>query len=221
MLTGYLVAVFLFSLLFATSLLGLSSMNYVFSYENYHPKEKKTDIESWNTFDNDYPDSVSISNFTHSVNPESIYEIKSGDSAIVLNPNFVLPKEPILRIGLGNVISFGINYSHIEGAASKIEVKDDIGNMREVPIFDLKQLSYNDFRNSTLGSKTFYFLPYLTYSDDPLDTRSPDLYYLENRSLPFINKTLTEGLPANLTISFAPDSETFVYYKTIVSITNN
>ncbi|WP_458743853.1 hypothetical protein [Candidatus Nitrosocosmicus sp. T] len=187
----------------------------------YHPIviEKKTDIESWNTFDNDYPDSISISNFTHSVNLESIYEIKSGDSDIVLNPNFVLSKEPVLDIGLGNVISFGINYSHIEGARSKIEVKDDIGNMREVPIFDLKQLSYNDFRNSTPGLKTFYFLPYLAYSDNPIDTRSPDLYY-ENRSLSFINKTLSEGLPANLTISFAPDSETIVYYKTKVSVSN-
>lgn len=188
----------------------------------YHPdvREKRTDIEIWNEYDNEYPDTISISNFTHTVNPESIFKIISGDDDAVLNPNFVLPKEPILDIGLRNVISFGINYSHIEGAASKMEAKDDIGNIREVPIFDLKQLSYNDFKNSTLGLKTFYFLPYLTYSDNPLDTKTPDSYYLENRSLPFINKTLTEGLSANLTISFAPDSETFVYYKTKVSITN-
>ena len=191
-----------------------------FSNENYNHKEKKTDLKTWNTFDNDYPHSIIISNFSHSVNPESIYEIISGDDIDVLNPVFVLPKEYVLDVGLRNIISVGINYSHIEGAGSKIEVKDDIGNTREIPIFDLKEISYNDFYNSTPGIKTFYFLPYMTYSDNPSDTKSPDLYYLENGSLPFINKTLSEGLPANLTVSFAPDSETFVYYKTKVSISN-
>ena len=125
---------FSFFLLLAISLLNLLLLDPVFSIENYSSKEKRTDLESWNTFDNDYPHSILISNFTHSVNPKSIYEIKSGDSDHVLNPNFVLPKEPVLDIGLTNVISFGVNYSHIEGAGSKIEVGDNTGNTMEIPI---------------------------------------------------------------------------------------
>lgn len=210
----------LFSLLLAISLFAISSQEPSFSSDNYHSKEKKTDIEAWNVFKNNYPDSISISNFTHSINLESIYEIKSGDSADILNPNFVLPKEPIIGIRLSNVISFGINYSHIEGAGSKLEIIDNIGNIREIPIFDLQEISYNDYKNSTPGLKTFFFLPYLDNADNPTDPKSPDLYYLDNRSLPISNKTLSAGLPANLTISFAPDSETFVYYKTKVSISN-
>ena len=132
--TNYIFTFYIFLLLFAISLFVMSSQEPSFSYENYNPKEKKTDIESWNVFNNNYPHSISISNFTHSVNPESIYEIKSGDNDEVLNPNFVLPKEPILEIGLRNIISFGINHGHIEGADSKIEIQDDTGNTREIPI---------------------------------------------------------------------------------------
>ncbi|HEU5120850.1 MAG TPA: hypothetical protein VFT71_07660, partial [Candidatus Nitrosocosmicus sp.] len=213
--TKYILTFHIFLLLFAISLFAISSQEQSFSYENYNPKEKKTDIESWNVFNNNYPHSISISNFTHSVNPESIYEIKSGDNDEVLNPNFVLPKEPILEIGLRNIISFGINHSHIEGADSKIEIQDDTGNTREIPIFDLKQLSYNDFDNSTSGLKTFYFLPYLFPSPESSELKANYVHYLENGSRPF-----TKPLEGNLTISFAPDSETSVYYKTRVNITN-
>jgi hypothetical protein len=204
-----------FSLLLIISFTDIFTREPIFADENYNSPEKKVDIQSWKTCDNNYPDSIFVNNFTHSVNSKSIYEIKSGDSDDILNPNFVLIKEPLLEIGLRNVISFGINYSHIEGVGSKLEVKDDIGNTREIPIFDLKQLSYNDFNNSTTGLKTFYFLPYLFPSPESVELKSNYLHYFENGSRPF-----TKPMEGNLTISFAPDSETTVYYRTGINIIN-
>jgi hypothetical protein len=176
---------------------------------------QRTELNLWSKFNNNYPDTISISNFTTRTNQVSAVEIISGDEDNVFNPDFLLSNESVLDIGIGNVISFDIDYDHIEGVTVEIKVKGEDGKIKQIPTFDLNEISHQDFLNSTNGLKTFYSLPYLFPSLESPKLKANYIHYFENGSRPF-----THPVEANLTISFAPDSETTVYYKTKVNVTN-
>lgn len=191
----------------------------------YHPDviENRTNVELWKEFNNDYPDVIHITNLTRDngklaiTAPSKIFEIVSGDKDDILNPNFELPKIPVLNIGAGHVVSFEIDYPHIEGADVDIKIKDKSGKVKEISTFNLKEISYNDIRGaSTTGIKNFYFLPYILNQPESPELKANYVYYSIHGSSP-----LTMPLEGNLTISFAPDSETSVFYKTKINITNN
>ncbi|MGE0688986.1 MAG: hypothetical protein AB7O87_04345 [Candidatus Nitrosocosmicus sp.] len=91
---------------------------------------QRTEVDLSSKFNNNYPDTISISNFTNRTNQVSVVEIIYGDQDNVFNPNFLLSNESVLDMGIGNVISFDIDHDHIEGVTVEIKVEGEDGKIK-------------------------------------------------------------------------------------------
>lgn len=165
----------------------------------------------------DYPNNVLINSFTGISNQEHknrvyIYKNSSGDDPTMFYPNFVYPKNPITSLETGKIFFVDINYTHIEGTYAKITVKDDNQIISEIPIVKLDQTSHKNKDTNTPEIKRYYFLPY---------NIPPQIQNLYSNYFRYDDNTNASNMNGNLTIAFAPDSETSIYYMTKVNVSNS
>lgn len=181
------------------------------AYYNQTTHIKKTYLSLWDKFKNDYPDNILLNNFKNDTNQQyvNIFEIRSGDSDNILNPTYIFPEKPVISLKIGNIFSISVNYIHVEGIKSEIKVIND--TIKQIPVHYLDRISYNDTMGYNPGIKTYYFLPY------DIHTQLHPGDHIQSKNIIAENTVPRSG---NLTIIFAPDSETSVYYKTKVNITD-